>query len=238
MRPALQETGPARPGVTRDRRTLRTRVALRDALAAEIQETGDLSKVTVTSVAGRSGLTRRTFYSHFRDIPDLVGQIEDETIADLRPLVRAVAASSLTELQESIGRLEPSPGSIELLEYFKAHGDHLAALLGEGGDPAFARRLEAMVREEVSGRATQGLDLGALGPLFDYYLTYAISAQVGVLVRWLSTGMREDVGVMARLMTSLAFIRPGDLYGKSLDFDVRKFGLALMFLKTEGENDR
>ena len=237
MRPALREAGPTRSCATTDRRTLRTRVALRDALAAEIQATGDLSKVTVTAVAERSGLTRRTFYSHFRDIPDLVGQVEDETLSELRPLVRAIAASSLDELQESIEKLDACPGSVELLEYFKARGAYLAALLGDGGDPAFTRRMEAMVREEVSERATQGLDLGALGPFFDYYLTYAISAEVGVLVRWLTTGMREGVGVMARLMTALMFVRPGDLYGKNLDFDVRKFGLALMFLK-EGENDR
>ncbi len=74
MRPALRELDAAQ---STDRRSVRTRSALRDALAAEIEETGDLSQVTVTAVSDRAGVTRRTFYSHYRDIADLVCQIED-----------------------------------------------------------------------------------------------------------------------------------------------------------------
>ena len=59
-----------------DRRTLRSREQLRDALAAEVQATGDLARVTVTGLTERAGLTRRTFYSHFHDIPDLVDAVE------------------------------------------------------------------------------------------------------------------------------------------------------------------
>ena len=44
-----------------DRRTARTRAALRKALAEEIDATGDLTSVTVTGVTERAGLTRRTF---------------------------------------------------------------------------------------------------------------------------------------------------------------------------------
>lgn len=68
------------PQVT-DRRTRRTRLALRDALAEEISATGDLSRVTVTAVTNRAGVTRRTFYSHYKDIPDLMNCIEKETVA-------------------------------------------------------------------------------------------------------------------------------------------------------------
>lgn len=235
MQDLLTQAAAARRRARADRRCIRSRSQLRDALAAEIQATGDLSRVTVTAVTERAGLTRRTFYSHFRDIPDLVVQIEDETLEELVPLVRGLAAVHLDELQDSIGELDPCPGSIELLEYFKARGSYLGALLGDGGDPAFARRMEAVVRDQVKARAMQGLDLGALGPFFDYYLTFTISAEVGVLVRWLTTGMREDIGIMARLMTALMFVRPGDLYGKTIDFDVRKFGLALMFLEKGNE---
>ena len=36
---------------------------------------------------------------------------------------------------------------------------------------------------------------------------------------------------MALIMTSLMFVRPGDLYGKSIDFNVPAYALALMQLK-------
>ncbi|WP_058271007.1 TetR/AcrR family transcriptional regulator [Olsenella massiliensis] len=238
MRSAFPDraTAPA-PVVRRDRRALRTRAALRDALAAEIAATGDLSQVTVTAVTDCAGVTRRTFYSHFRDITDLVNQIEAETIADMRGLVANVAATHLSDLQDALDDFAPCPGAEELLRYFKDRGRYLAALLGDGGDPAFANRLQRVAREAVAARAADGLDVDLLGPVFDYYLTFAISAEVGVLVRWLTGGMNESVAMMARVMTTLMFVRPGDLYGRTMDVKIPSIPRHLQTHPKETSND-
>lgn len=214
----LTATKPTQTGVGVDRRTLRTRCALRDALAAEIEATGDLSQVTVTAVTDRAGVTRRTFYSHFRDIADLVAQVEDETVSDVRQLVGHIAATNLKQLQQAIRAFEPCPGSVELLEYFSQRGSYLPALLGDGGDPAFVEKLKRMTFDVIADRAIQGIRVPLPRTVFDYYLTFAISAEVGVLLRWLSRGMRESTWVMACIMTALMFVRPGDLYGQKIEF--------------------
>ncbi len=221
-------------------RSLRTRTALRQALAEEIIATGDLAQVTVTAVSDRAGVTRRTFYSHYRDIAGLVAQIEDETIEGLRPLVERLASTHLDELEHTIKAFAPCPGSIELLAYCEERRDYLAPLLGDGGDPAFAKRIKLLVREVVEPRALEGFRLGSCAGLFDYYLTFVISAEVGVLERWLTTGARESADVMACIMTALAFVRPGDLYGRPItldfanDFDMTTLALASM-ARTEGD---
>jgi AcrR family transcriptional regulator len=211
-----------------DRRAVRTRAALRDALAAEIDATGDLSRVTVTAVTDRADVTRRTFYSHFRDIPDLVDAIERETIEELEPVVARLAAVRLPELKAAIDAAEPCPGSVELLAFFKERGSYLAPLMGEGGDPGFVERIKVMVTQTIIDRAKSGLDARAIGPFLDYYLSFAISAETGVLVRWLTGGMHESVGAMARLMTALMFVRPGDLYGTPIDLDIPRFALSML----------
>ncbi len=180
-----------------DRRIRRSRTRLRDALVAEIAATGDLSRVTVTAVTERAGLTRRTFYSHFHDIPELVDAIETEALADIRALVAGIVATNLDELAGALDALEPAPGAVELLEYFRDNAGHLTALLGQGGDPAFVEKIKAVCTDAVCARALDGIDLRALGPFFDYYLAFAVSAEVGVLTRWLTGGMREDVRTMA-----------------------------------------
>ena len=210
-----------------DRRAVRTRAALRDALAAEIEATGDLTRVTVTAVTDRADVTRRTFYSHFRDIPDLVRSIEDEMIADLKPVVEQLASVRLPELKAAIDAAEPCPGSIELLAFFKERGSYLAPLMGEGGDPGFEERLKVMAQETITSRAMHGMDARAI-PFLDYYLSFAISAEAGVLVRWLTGGMHESVGTMARLMTALMFVRPGDLYDTPIDLDIPRFVLSML----------
>ena len=217
-----------------DRRSVRTRQALRRALAEEIAVTGDLSRVTVTAVTERAGVTRRTFYSHFRDIPDLVNQIEEETLAELRAPLARLAACHLDDLRAALGQGSPAPGAEALLTAVRDRAGYLRPLLGNGGDPAFAERIKALAHEVIGTRALDGLDLRALGPFFDYYLTFAISAEVGVLLRWLDAGCRESVPVMARLMTALMFVRPGDLYDNPIDLDIPSFALAAMC--TEEDN--
>ena len=153
--------------------------------------------------------------------------IEKETVTELRPLVAQLSQVHLDELADAINHQEPCPGSQEILSYFKERGSYLRPLLGEGGDPAFSQRIRSMVHEVVAGRALDGIDLRAVGAFFDYYLTFAISAEVGVLLRWLEGGMRESVRTMARIMTALMFVRPGDLYDSPIELDLPSFALAV-----------
>ena len=217
-----------------DRRSLRTRLALRRALAEEIDAVGDLSQVTVTAVTDRAGVTRRTFYSHFKDIPNLVDRVEQDALQELMPYLSALSEVNLEQLKDALDSYRPCPGSAELLGAIRKRGFYLRPLLGKGGDPAFVERLKRTAHEAITKRALHDLNPRAVGPFFDYYLTFAISAEVGVLVRWLVGGMRETDEQMAGLMTALMFVAPGDLYGKPIKLDIPRFALATLVL---GENN-
>lgn len=213
-----------------DRRSLRSQQLLRDALASELRAGEDLSRITVAALTDRAGLTRRTFYSHYRDIPDFIEQIEQGILSDIRDLISRISAASLADLYENIDRLEPAPGSVELLAYLKDRQALIGALLGPGGDPAFIKRLIDLAREAVADRMQNGIFPGVVGALFDYYLSYVVSAEVGVVQRWFETGLAESPETLARIMTVIAFVRPGDLYGKPIDINIPAYGLKLMGL--------
>ena len=225
--PAAQRTQAA-PKV--DRRSLRSQQLLRDALASELRAGEDLSRITVAALTDRAGLTRRTFYSHYRDIPDFIEQIEQGILSDIRDLISRISAASLADLYENIDCLEPAPGSVELLAYLKDRQALIGALLGPGGDPAFIKRLIDLAREAVADRMQNGIFPGVVGALFDYYLSYVVSAEVGVVQRWFETGLAESPETLARIMTVIAFVRPGDLYGKPIDINIPAYGLKLMGL--------
>ena len=219
---------------TVDRRTVRSRAALREALTEEIRATGDLSRVTATALATRAGLTRRSFYTHYRDVNDLVAQVEEEALVELDEKIAHMAAATLADMSQALDKLEPVPGSVELLEYIRENGIFYQALLGEGGDPAFVEKIKSHVREVIAPRALTGIAAPAVGAYFAYYLTFAISAEMGVLMRWLAGGMVESSEVMARIMTSLMFVRPGDLYGSPVSIDIPRYGLALAGMSLSG----
>lgn len=219
-----------------DPRTARSRQALREALAAEVRATGDLNRVTVTAVANRAGVTRRTFYSHFRDIPSLVEAVEAELVSGVAARLRTIANARLVQMVGIVTSNEPVPGSVELLEYVRSNAVVFQALLGKGGDPALREKIQDAAHEIIAPRALTGIDVGAAA-FFDYYITYAISAEMAVLMRWLGEGMRESCEVMARIMTMLTFVRPGDLYGFPVSIDIPAYSSALMQME-EDSHDR
>ena len=220
-----------------DRRSLRSQHALLDALVGQLGEGEDLSRITVASLTERAGLTRRTFYSHYQDIPDFVEQVETALLEDIGRLVERIGAATLPELYRNIDELAPAPGSVELLSYLRDNRELIGSLLGPGGDPAFIKKLIDLARAAVADRMQTGIFPGALGAFFDYYLSYVVTAEVGVVQRWFETGLAESPETMARIMTVIAFVRPGDLYGKPIDINVPAYGMKLLNLQLENEGN-
>ncbi|MBM6687411.1 TetR/AcrR family transcriptional regulator C-terminal domain-containing protein [Collinsella tanakaei] len=220
-----------------DRRSLRSQHALLGALVRQLSAGEDLSRITVASLTECAGLTRRTFYSHYKDIPDFVEQVESVLLEDIGELVARIGASTLPELYRNIDELAPAPGSVELLDYLCKHCELIGSLLGPGGDPAFIKKLIDLARAAVADRMQTGIFPGALGAFFDYYLSYVVTAEVGVIQRWFETGLKESPETMARIMTVIAFVRPGDLYGMPIDINVPEYGMKLLNLQLENEGN-
>ena len=78
-----------------------------------------------------------------------------------------------------------------------------------------------------------GIFPGVLGTFFDFYLSYVVAAEVGVVQRWFAGGLAESPETMARIMTVIAFVRPGDLYGQPIDINVPAYGMKLLNLQRE-----
>ena len=221
-----------------DRRSQRSQLALRRALVSELADGEDIARINVATLTERAGLTRRTFYSHYRDIPDFICQVEDDVLADIRQLIGRISATTLPQVYRNIDDLEPAPGAVELLRYLADNRELVGSLLGPGGDPAFIKKLIDMAREAVSSRMQTGIMGLALGAFFDYYLTYVVTAEVGVVQRWFENDLKETPETMARVMTVIAFVRPGDLYGKPIDINVPEYGMKLMNLQLEDTDEQ
>lgn len=235
---ATLSMAPATPAPAKcDRRSLRSQRMLRRALAELVSDGEDVNVITVAALTERAGLTRRTFYTHYRDIPDFIEQVEANILDEIRARIARVAAADLASLYRNIEDLEPAPGSVELLAYLKRDGAVIGALLGPGGDPAFVQRIMDIARDTVADRMKTGIFPGVLGAFFDYYLAYVVAAEMGIVQRWFARGLRETPETMARIMTVAAFVRPGDLYGKPIDINVPEYGMKLMGLNLFGPLD-
>ena len=69
-----------------DRRTLKTRKAIRDALS-QLLTKKELHKVTVQEITEIADINRGTFYKHYLDIYDLYDKTENDILVDLGLMV-------------------------------------------------------------------------------------------------------------------------------------------------------
>ncbi|SET86989.1 TetR/AcrR family transcriptional regulator [Paenibacillus sp. NFR01] len=190
-----------------DRRQLRTKQLLYDALMGLIEEKG-ADHVTVTDITKRANVNRGTFYLHYRDVPDMVEQLENEVFERIRGFAARL------DFQDSIRYIEQDqtyPIIEEVFEELARHAGFLRIMLGPKGDFSFARKL----RELLSSHLYDKVSLAVPNPVLprDYVVAYMISANFGLIMHWLESGMDQTPAQLAQIMTRIAYFGPMVSFG-------------------------
>ncbi len=68
-----------------DKRVIRTKKSIKAALF-KLLETKDLSSVTISELTALANVNRRTFYTHYRNITDILDEVEGDLVASLKSL--------------------------------------------------------------------------------------------------------------------------------------------------------
>lgn len=192
-----------------DRRITRSKKALRRALIELMEERG-FDGITVNDLCVQADLNRGTFYNHFRDKDDLLATLEDEIIADLDRFQAKMAALSLPSMMRCLIAKRPLPLLVDLFDYLREQGDFLHAVMGDGGDVRFGPRLRDSVCTNLVQSVLHERYRNDSSPFVSYYVAFFASAYLGVITRWIETGMQESSGDMARICMRLLFIKPGE----------------------------
>ncbi len=175
-----------------DRRILRTRNALGDALVALIQEK-NFDEITIQDVLDRAQVGRSTFYVHYRDKQDLfLSDVED----------------FLQSFSTVLDRKDPSSKRLLPVQEFFAHVRdvrHFYAALVHSGKihdvQALARGFFARSIEQRLRRAGVKLD-----PLQRSALAHALAGTFfSLLDWWLDKNMQPDPQAMDALFHRLAW---------------------------------
>lgn len=161
--------------------TERTKAALRDAFWELYAGDGAApglapERISVRAITERAGYNRATFYLYYRDVYDLLGQIEDEVLADARDVIARLLASE--------GDLDFSTHMGAIAECAARSSRYFGKLMGETGDPAFVGRLKQLVRPLVERYFVEGRGLSdaEAGLVCEFYL----AGIMAIVSRWLT----------------------------------------------------
>lgn len=97
-----------------DLRVMKTRQVIRGALFELMSEHG-LAKISISELCGRAGINRKTFYRHYREISDVVTEIENDILGDFAEVFKS-HNSSIFDLGAVIREISASVDSRR--EYF------------------------------------------------------------------------------------------------------------------------
>ena len=187
-----------------DRRIIRTRRMIRDALTELMDEKG-FEGVTVRDLTEKANINRGTFYLHYRDKYDLMEQSEGELLTEIEAMVKEF--NKITNPQKAltlIHQQEPYPFLLKLLEYIRENADFLKVILGSKGDPAFQVKLKELVQVHLLEKVTNHLTSSEMFVPLGYLSAFITSAYLGVIQQWLEDGMEQspkEIGlILMRMM--------------------------------------
>lgn len=127
-----------RKTTTADRRVVRTRTLLREALAALVREKA-YEKITVTDILERANVGRSTFYMHYRDKDELLSTGIDELLEAARSVAPTATGA------DRILRF-----SLPILEHIDRHRRAGLGAVGAKGWAVIHARLRRALAQLVS----------------------------------------------------------------------------------------
>ena len=173
-----------------DRRTLKTRKALCDALA-ELLATKELHKVTVQEIADKADVNRVTFYKHYLDVYDLYDKIEQDVLVELGLLV--------LRLEE----LPPEKFFSHLIEYVDENRPVFRMIFSPNSTgqlrEKFAKCMEGLYRQLEAEKQNSDPN----GDKLRFQTCYRAQGCIAVMAQWVQGGFTEPKDFIAKIISEL-----------------------------------
>ena len=188
-------------GTTTDRRVRRTTARLRQALAQLLLEK-DLSSITVRELTDLADVNRGTFYTHYRDLYDMLEQMEQEMFQELEDMLDSYASDIL---QQDI-----TPILRDVFRFVGRNKDLCQVFLARQAVDRFSQRLNTLIYHkclaewrELYQRYPNLSGLADRPEEGNYALEFVVAGAVGLIRAWLERGAQESPEEMAQLTGQL-----------------------------------
>ncbi|MEG0450690.1 MAG: TetR/AcrR family transcriptional regulator [Lysinibacillus sp.] len=196
-----------------DRRIVRTKKVIRDALTDLIEEKG-FEMITVRDLTEKADINRGTFYLHYQDKYDLLKKSEDELIEGMKDFINELNPNIIfqTNVQN-----EPLPFLVKLFEYIAENARYMKLILGPNGDPSFQDRIKQFMRANFIEKIMKDLKGESLLVPVDYLMSYVTAAHLGVIQQWLEGDMQQSPREMALILVKISFFGPAHVAGLKVE---------------------
>lgn len=171
-----------------DLRVTKTRRAIREAMFELMSERG-LAKISISELCVKAGVNRKTFYRHYREIGDVVTEIENDILGEFAEVFKS-HNSSIFDLGAAIREISASVDSRR--EYFLPLLKHNPDLFSNGRLKAALCKMVAVSLKSGGAAEDENTILTAA--------EFAVSGVLGLYAAWFDDGCNGDL----RFQTEIA----------------------------------
>ena len=184
-----------------DGRVRRTKKLLREGLTKLMKEKS-IKKISVRELSDLVEINRGTFYLHYKDIFELVDQIENELFEEFESIINQYSANSHNS--------SPYPVFVDCCRFLEKNKDICSALLGSNGDIDFSMKLKKFMAERCFEEFTRYNQTPSFKEEYNYIYSYFEAGAVGIVRYWLTDTSDtrktpEDVALMLDLLFTKGF---------------------------------
>lgn len=166
-----------------------TKKAIAQAMKELMQEM-PFDKITAGDIVERSGVSRKTFYYHFKDKYDLVNWIFSSEIID--GIVENTSLESLSDCY------------LKLCRYISANRAFCRNALSANGQNCPTQYLHSYVDKQVRILCTEAVEKKILSEDdIRFFVDYYYNAFIGVLKAWINSDEQETPEMIVKRWTSL-----------------------------------
>ena len=175
-----------------DRRVMRTKTLLIHSLSTLMKQK-NIKDITVKELCELADINRGTFYLHYKDVYDMLEQIENEIFEEFNAMLTAHARNT---------KDFPYPLFLDIFEFVSDNAELFRVLIGPNGDISFIMKIHQLynmycIQTEIS-KLSPELSINC-----KYYGNFILYGCVGLIEQWLSSDNPESPREMAKLVTKL-----------------------------------
>lgn len=188
-----------------DLRVKRTRKAIRNALF-ELLEEKEFNKISIHAIAQKAEISRVTFYSHYKDMNDLIDAIITDLLVDIKNIIR-------DKFDESYKQGNEEASLLSLLEYIAANAYIYKRLLVSKQIPFFTPRLMDYIYQLILTTTEkqpnkEAANFSTMNTSSDIAAWYGTSAMIGTIAMWLGNDMPYSPKELAQQLIQLNPFKP------------------------------
>ena len=177
-----------------DRRILKTKTAIYEALV-ELMQKKNLNSITVTELAAAANINRKTFYTYYSTVNDVLDEVINELISSLKDLMYAMS--------EDYNMLSPQT-LFAFLNTIMSDVDIVRALFtSDNGNMLFNKLQKALQETLLKELIDNDIKMNIPPEQYPLISSFVAGGMIYVYYEWITNPNGTSLDEMARTLTTL-----------------------------------